>query len=111
VKDKVELLTSTDDKNYISRGFFAMNLRWKDIPVNHMMPDDETATGWNYELIPSGPVRARYVCFKITTERTLTVSEVQVFDSIKTRPFDLRIALPDTKRSGTVASEKQAPNL
>ena len=111
VKDKVELLTSTDDKNYTTQGFFTMNLRWKDIPVNHMMPDDETATGWNYELIPPGPVRARYVRFKITPQRTLTVSEVQVLDYIETKPFDLSIALPDAKRAGTVASEKPAPNL
>jgi len=111
VKDKVELQTSTDDKNYTSHGFFAMNLRWKDIPFNHMMPDDETATGFTYDLVPAGPVQARYVRFKIAPERTLTVSEVQVLDFIKTKPFDLRIALPDAKRPGTVASEKPAPNL
>jgi len=97
VKDKVELLTSTDDKNYTSRGFSPMNLRWKDIPVNHMMPDDETATGFNYDLVTPDPVRARYVRFKITPQRTLTVSEVQVLDFIKKKPFDLRIALPDDK--------------
>jgi hypothetical protein len=98
VQDKVELLTSTDDKNYSSRGFFTLNLRWKDIPVNHMMPDDETAAGFNYELVPKDPVRARYVRFKITPQRTLTVSEVQVLDFIKKTPFDLHIALPDEKR-------------
>jgi hypothetical protein len=76
-----------------------------------MMPDDETATGFTYDLVPAGPVLARYVRFKITPERTLTASEVQVLDSIKTKPFDLRIALPDTKRPGTIASEKPAPNL
>jgi hypothetical protein len=111
VKDKVELLTSTDDKNYTSQGSFPMNLRWKDIPVNHMMPDDETATGFTYDLVPTGPMQARYVRFKITSERTLTVSEVQVLDFIKTKPFDLRVALPDAKRPGTIASEKPAPDL
>ena len=111
VKDKVELLTLNDNNNYTTHGFFKMNLRWKDIPVNHMMPDDETATGWNYELIPPGPVRARYVRFKIAPQRTLTVSEVQVFDFIKTKPFDLSIALPDVKRPGIVAGEKPQPNL
>ncbi|MHC4111191.1 MAG: hypothetical protein ACYSUY_08950, partial [Planctomycetota bacterium] len=111
VKDKVELLTSTDDKNYTNQGFFPMNLRWKDIPVNHMMPDDETATGFTYDLVPTGSVQARYVRFKITPERTLTVSEVQVLNYIETSPFDLRITLPDAKRPGTVAGEKPAPNL
>jgi hypothetical protein len=76
-----------------------------------MMPDDETATGFTYDLVPPEPVRARYVRFKITPERTLTVSEVQVLDFIKTKPFDLRIALPDAKRPGTVASKKPGPNL
>ena len=59
------------------------------------MPDDETATGFTYDLVPKEPVEARYVRFKIDTERTLTVSEVQVLDQILNKPFDLRIALPD----------------
>ena len=95
VKDKAEVLTSLDGKAFVSRGFFALNLRWKDIPINHMMPDDETATGFTYGLIPEDPVEARYVRFKITAERTLTVSEVQVLDWIRYEQFDLRIALPD----------------
>jgi hypothetical protein len=95
VKDKIEVLASVDAKEYISQGFFDLNLRWKDIPVNYMMPDDETAAGFMYELIPSSTVEARYVRYKITPARTLTVSEVQVLDSIEHRPFDLRIALPD----------------
>jgi hypothetical protein len=95
VKDKIEVLASVDAKEYISQGFFDLNLRWKDIPVNYMMPDDETAAGFMYELIPSSTVEALYVRYKITPARTLTVSEVQVLDSIEHRPFDLRIALPD----------------
>ena len=60
-----------------------------------MMPDDETATGFTYDLVPKEPIEARYVRFKVTAERTLTVSEVQVLDEIRYTPFDLRIALPD----------------
>jgi hypothetical protein len=95
VKDKIEVLTSLDAKEYLSQGFFELNLHWKDIPVNHIMPDDETATGFTYELIPRYPVKARYVRYNIMPERTLTVSEVQVLDFIEYKPFDLRIALPD----------------
>ena len=95
VKDKIEVLTSADGNEFSSQGFFDLILRRKDIPVNHMMPDDETATGFTYSLMPREPVKARYVRFKITAERTLTVSEVQVLDWIKYKPFDLRIALPD----------------
>ncbi len=95
VKDKIEVLTSADAGQYASRGFFDLNLRWKDIPVNHMMPDDETAAGYLYEMTPPEPVEARYVQYRITPQRTLTVSEVQVLDSIEHQPFDLRIALPD----------------
>jgi len=51
IRDKVELLTSLDGKTFLSQGFFAMNLRWKDIPINHMMPDDETATGYTFALV------------------------------------------------------------
>ena len=91
------MLTSLDGKAYTSRGLFDFRLRWKDIPVNHLMPDDETATAYAFTLIPPKPVRARYVRFKITPQRTMTVSEVQVLDSIEFKPFDLRIALPDEK--------------
>jgi len=97
VKDAVEVLTSTDANQYTSQGFFDLNLRWKDIPVNHVMPDDETATGFTYTLVPQEQVNARYVQYKITPKRILTVSEVQVLDSIEYTPFDLRIALPDDR--------------
>ncbi len=97
VKDTVEVLTSTDAKQYASQGFFELNLRRKDIPVNHMMPDDETATGFTYTLVPQRPVDARYVQYRITPKRALTVSEVQILDSIEYTPFALRIALPDEK--------------
>jgi hypothetical protein len=99
----VEVLTSTDARQYASQGSFDLNLRWKDIPVNHMMPDDETATGFTYTVVPQGPVEARYVQYKITARRTLTVSEIQVLDSIEYTPFDLRIALPDDKPGVTRA--------
>ena len=95
VKDKAEVLTSLDGKAFTSRGFFNLNLRWKDIPANYMMPDDETATGFTYDLVPEHPVESRYVRFKITSERTITVSEVQVLDRIMYKPLNLRIALPD----------------
>jgi len=95
VKDNVEVQTSLDGITFASQGFFALNLRWKDIPINHMMPDDETATGFTYDLVPKEPVEARYVRFKVTAERTLTVSEVQVLDRIRYTPFDMHIALPD----------------
>lgn len=98
VKDAVEVLTSVDAEEYTSRGFFDLNLRRKDIPVNHMMPDDETATGFLYTLMPPEPVEARYVQYRITPARTLTVSEVQVLDSVEYRPFDLRIALPAIRK-------------
>jgi hypothetical protein len=63
--------------------------------VNLMWPDDEALTGYVYDLAAAQPIEARYVRFKITPARTLTVSEVEVLDAIKSEPFDLRIALPD----------------
>src|SRR5258706_9697491 len=93
-KDKVELLTSADGENYSSQGVFNLNLRWKDLPANHIWPDEEVIAAHNFELIPSAPAKARYVRYKVTPERTLTVSEVEVLDSIRYEPFDLRIALP-----------------
>ena len=94
-KDKVELLTSADGQSYTSLGFFNLNLRWKDLPANHIWPDEEVIAGHNFELIPPEPVEARFVRYKVTPERALTVSEVEVLDSIRYEPFDLRIALPN----------------
>lgn len=94
-KDKVEALTSTDGKSFVSHGLFDLNLRWKDLPANHFWPDEEAICGHNFELIPSMPIEARYLKFKVTPERSLTVSEVEVLDSIRYTPFDLRITLPD----------------
>jgi hypothetical protein len=97
VKDKVEVLTSTDGKQYTSQGFFDFRLRWKDIPANFAWPDEETLCGPNYLLVAAAPVEARYVRFDITPARFLSVSEVQVLDLVRFEPFDLRIALPDGK--------------
>lgn len=94
VKDKVELLTSTDGKTYASQGFFDLNLRWKDLPVNHLWPDEEVFTAPIFELVPPRPVEARYVRFHLTSRRFLMTSEVEVLDFLKYEPFDLRIALP-----------------
>ena len=95
VKDTVQVLTSGDGRSFTERGEFKLNLRRKDVPINHMMPDDESATGFTYDLVMSEPVAARYVRFAIEPQRTLTVSEVQVLDAITYQPFDLRIALPE----------------
>ena len=97
VEDRIEVLTSLDNLAFASQGFFAMNLRWKDLPANFMWPDEETLRGPNYLLIPAAPVPARYVRFRIMPARFLSVSEVQVLDFVRYEPFDLKIALPDGK--------------
>ncbi len=95
VQDKVEVLTSADGKEFQSQGLFEMNLRWKDFPVNHFWTDEERAQAHLYSLVLKAPVEARYVRYKVTPERSVTVSEVQVLDFIKYEPFDLRVALPE----------------
>ena len=95
VKDDVEVLTSTDGKGFASQGLLAPNLRWKDVPANHMAPDEETMTGPLLDLVPPRPVEARYVRYKITARRFAMTSEVEVLDRVDSRPFDLRIALPE----------------
>jgi hypothetical protein len=99
VRDRVEVFTSVDGIAYDPRGEFKLNLRRKDIPINHMLPDDETAGGFVYDLPLPEPVDARHVRFAVTAERSVTVSEVEVLDSIRYAPFDLRIALPDEQAS------------
>jgi hypothetical protein len=104
VKDKVEVLTSTDNKQFASQGFFNFNLRWKDIPANYMWTDEESFCAHNFERILAKPVEARYVKFKLTPARFMSVSEVQVLDFIRYEPFDLRIALPDGKDRSDLAA-------
>ena len=41
-------------------------------------------------------MQARYVRFKIAPARILTVSEVEVLNFMRSEPFDLRVALPDS---------------
>ncbi len=94
VRDRIDVETSLDGKRFEHRGTFDTRLRRKDVPVNHMLPDDETATGPIFELVLPEPVPARYVRFRIRPARILTVSEVEVLDWIRYEPFDLRIALP-----------------
>ncbi|HEY3323389.1 MAG TPA: hypothetical protein VGP72_23235 [Planctomycetota bacterium] len=94
VKDKVEVLTSSDGKDFKSSGLFDFTLRQRDIPYNHMLNDEETAQGFNFSLTPPAPVNARYVKYKISPARALVVTEVQVFDTIKYEPFDIKISLP-----------------
>ena len=97
VKDKVEVLVSDDGQSYKSIGFLETDLRWKDLPVNHMWPDDEMITGHTFRLIVPKPVTARYVQYKVASKRFFCATELEVLDSISFDPFDLRIALPEAK--------------
>jgi hypothetical protein len=104
VQDRVEILTSADGVTFANQGPLPTSLWKKDIPINHMLQDDETATGWNFEQTLPSAVQARYVRYHITPKRTLCVSELQAFDRIDYQPFDLRIALP-----GSVAPPENVP--
>jgi hypothetical protein len=94
VQDEVEVLSSLDGETYRSHGTFELNLRRKDIPINHFLPDEETARAWNYERILESPVSARYVKYHVRPRRALCVTEVQALKFIEYEPFDIRIALP-----------------
>jgi hypothetical protein len=96
VKDEVEVLTSNDGKEFTSAGKFDFNLRWKDIPVNYMWSDEEQFVAHNHTLVLPKPVEARFVKFAIKPSRMMVVSEVQVLDEVKSKPFDLKIALPSS---------------
>ncbi len=97
VKDKVEVLTSIDGKEYVSLGFLNTGLRWRDLPANHIWPDVEKITGHTFRFIPDEPVKTRYVQYKVTNVRIFDCTELEVLDAIQFAPFNLRIALPDEK--------------
>ena len=95
IKDKVEVLTSVDGEHYTSQGFLKTDLRWVDLPVNFMWPDDETMTSATFRCVPHQPVTARYVKYQVTNQRIFDCAGLEVLDSFQLEPFDLRIALPD----------------
>jgi hypothetical protein len=94
IQDEVEVFTSEDGDRYVSHGRFDFNLWRKDIPINHMLPDEETAKGFNFTKLLPTPVSARFVRFQVTPRRAVGISEVQALDFVKYEPFDLRVALP-----------------
>ena len=95
MNDKIEVLTSNDNKAFTSQGFINQKLRWKDLPANFMWPDWERIEGHLFDLTLPKPVDARYVQFKLNSQRSLGITEVQAYDQLKYEPFDLRLALPD----------------
>jgi hypothetical protein len=94
VQDRIEVFTSIDGVNFASQGLLQTSLWRKDIPINHMLLDNEKATAWNFERRIAAPVSARYVRYRITPARILCASELQVFDRVDYEPFDIRIAPP-----------------
>ncbi|MBN2473981.1 MAG: right-handed parallel beta-helix repeat-containing protein [Pirellulales bacterium] len=101
VQDRVEVLTSTDGKIYTSQGFLQTDLRWKDLPLNHMWPDEERITGHTFQLVPSAPLQARYVRYMVSNKRLFDCTELEVLDRIRFEPFDMRVALPDQREPGS----------
>jgi len=95
VKDTVEVLASDDGKDFKSVGFLKTDIRRVDVPINFMLPDSETLCGGTFRFIPDKPVKTRYVQYKVTSKRWFDCTELEVLDSIKLDPFDIRIALPD----------------
>jgi hypothetical protein len=94
VKDEVEVLTSADGKTFTPAGKFDFRLRWKDVPVNYMWPDEETFGAYNHTLVLDKPVDARFVKFAVKPSRMMVITEVQALDGVKYEPFDLKVALP-----------------
>ena len=103
-QDRVELLTSLDGVTYASQGFFDTWVRRKDVPINHMLLDDERATGWNFEHQLPSQLQARYVRYQVNSPRILCVSELQVLDRVDYSPFDLRVALPNAADTVTLTA-------
>ena len=95
--DAVEVFTSADGAGFQSQGMLQTSLWKKDIPINHMLQDDERATGWNFERALAAPVpEVRYVRFRLNQVRSNPcISELQVLDRVTYSDFDIRVALPD----------------
>ncbi len=66
VRDRVEVLTSVDGRQFASQRRFNVKLRWKDLPVDEVWPDEKTLCAPNYLLIPPLPVQARFVRYRLS---------------------------------------------
>jgi hypothetical protein len=102
VQDRIEVLTSVDGGSFQSQGLLQTALWKKDVPINYMLRDDETATAWNFELLKGAPVQARYVRYHATPGRMMCVSELQVLDRVTYSPFDIRLTPPASGGSTAV---------
>jgi hypothetical protein len=98
IRDTIEVFVSRDGQRFESCGTIPLNLFRREIPINHMLPDDETAQGWNYVFPLDSPVVARFVRYRVAPRRSLGITEVQAFDRLERRDFSLRVLLPDERR-------------
>jgi len=94
-KTRIEVLTSSDGKQYRPAGLVNTALRLKDLPINWIRPDDPQFGAHTFYLVPPQPVRARYVRYKVASSDFFCPTELFVWDSYKSEPFDLRLTLPD----------------
>jgi hypothetical protein len=97
IKDRIAIQVSDNGTDFDSIGTLKTDLKRKDIPINFMLPDEETLAGHTFRLIPEKPITTRYVRYLITSDRHFCATELEVLDKIDLKPFDLRIALPDEK--------------
>jgi hypothetical protein len=95
IKDRVAIQISDDGRDFTSIGTLKTDLKRKEIPVNFMLPDEETLSGHTFRLIPEKPVSTRYVRYLVNSDRHFCATELEVLDSFELKPFDLRVALPD----------------
>jgi hypothetical protein len=95
IEDTFDVLVSDDGRDFRPVGRLKTALRRKDIPINYLLPDTEELMGATLRFIPDRPFTTRYVRFQIANKRHLCVTEIEVLDSIRFEPYDLRIALPD----------------
>jgi hypothetical protein len=94
IKDTIEVLVSDDGKEFRPVGRLKTNQFWKEIPVNYVWTDEETMAGGTFRVIPERPVTARFVQYRVKSDRNFCATELEVLDSIRYEPFDLRVALP-----------------
>jgi hypothetical protein len=98
----VEVLTSTDNKDFKSIGMVNLDMRFKDIPYNYLLADDESLGGGKFYVPLDKPVKARYVKYRIKVKGGMFfTTELFVHDSAMIAPFDIGVALPGEQPTKT----------
>jgi hypothetical protein len=93
-RQSVEVLVSSDGKEFKSIGMVDFRSRYKNIPYNYMLADEEDMSGGAFYVPLPKPVNTRYIRYHAKFKSDFLTTELLVHDSVTIKPYPVSIALP-----------------